>query len=80
MKTTLITLLTALLLVTAAVANGRLFDAGDFIAIAFATGLVAWTVIQYRSRPRGLTAAPCLHLPMKKPVPSAAPPASRCAA
>ena len=47
MKTTIISLLTAGLLAFAATLSARPFDAADFIAIAFATGLVAWTVNQY---------------------------------
>ena len=64
MKTTFITLLTGILLVTAAVVSSSQFAAADFIAIAFTTGLVAWTVAQYRVGARVLTPARCLHLPI----------------
>lgn len=50
MKTALLSVLTATLLGFASQASGRPFDAADFTAIMFATGLVAWTVNQY-SRP-----------------------------
>lgn len=57
MKITLISLCTATLLGFAFLANGRTFDAADFITIAFATGLVAWTVAQYSTEPRVLDLA-----------------------
>ena len=65
MKTALISVLTATLLGFASLASGRLFDAADFTAILFSTGLVAWTVNQYS---RGLRP---LHLarPIRLPVP-----------
>ena len=47
MKTTIISLFTAGLLGLAATLTARPFDAADCLAIAFATGLVAWTVNQY---------------------------------
>ena len=65
MKTALIALLIPILLSLAAVASGRLFDAADFIAVTFATELVAWTIAQYRKEPRALTLAKCIHLPVK---------------
>lgn len=65
MKTALISLLTAALLGLAASASGRLFDAADFIAIAFSTGLVAWTLAQYNAVPRTLSKARPIHLPIK---------------
>lgn len=55
MKTSLISLLTATLLGFASLASGRPFDAADFTAILFATGLVAWTIEQYSRVPRSLT-------------------------
>ena len=65
MKTTLLSLLTAALLGLAASASGRLFDAADFIAIAFCTGLVAWTIAQYNAGPRTISKARPIHLPIK---------------
>jgi hypothetical protein len=41
MKTMILSVLTATLLGFASLASGRPFDAADFIAIMFATGLVA---------------------------------------
>ncbi len=64
MKTALTSLLTAILLGVASYASGRPFDAADFSAIAFATGLVAWTVEQYRRQPRVLSLARPIHLPV----------------
>ncbi len=55
MKTALISVLTATLLGFASLASGRPFDAADFTAIAFTTGLVAWTVAQYSREARPLT-------------------------
>jgi hypothetical protein len=65
MKTILLSLLTAALLGLATVATGYRFDAADFIAIAFATGLVAWTFAQYNATPRALRKARPIHLPIK---------------
>ncbi|HVT73817.1 MAG TPA: hypothetical protein VHD61_11820 [Lacunisphaera sp.] len=64
MKTALTSVLTATLLGVASYASGRPFDAADFSAIAFATGLVAWTVEQYSRRPRALNLARPIHLPV----------------
>jgi hypothetical protein len=64
MKTALTSVLTATLLGVASYASGRPFDAADFSAIAFATGLVAWTVEQYSRRPRALDLARPIHLPV----------------
>ena len=52
MKTALTSLLTATLLGFASRASGRAFDAADFTAILFTTGLVAWTIEQYSRTPR----------------------------
>ena len=54
MKTALSSVLTATLLGIASLASGRPFDAADFTAILFATGLVIWTVAQYSRQPRNL--------------------------
>ena len=54
MKTALTSLLTATLLGLASLASGRHFDAADFTAILFTTGLVAWTIDQYSREPREL--------------------------
>jgi hypothetical protein len=69
MKTTLSSFLTATVLGFASLASGRPFDAADFTAILFATGLVAWTIEQYSRVPRSLTMnrpvrlSSALHLP-----------------
>ena len=55
MKTALLSVLTATLLGFASLASGRHFDAADFTAIMFTTGLVAWTIGQYSRAPRVLT-------------------------
>lgn len=55
MKTALISVLTATLLGFASLASGRPFDAADFTAILFTTGLVAWTISQYSRETRPLT-------------------------
>jgi hypothetical protein len=67
MKTALISVLTATLLGFASLASGRPFDAADFIAIAFTTGLVAWTLNQYSRVPRMLTMVRPLRLPLHVP-------------
>jgi hypothetical protein len=36
----------------------------NFIALAFALGLAAWTIVQYRSVPRTLQLSRPLHLPI----------------
>ncbi|MBI2517469.1 MAG: hypothetical protein HYV95_11230 [Opitutae bacterium] len=64
MKTALISLLTASLLGIASLASGRAFDAAEFFAILFATGLAAWTVEQYSREPRALTYARPIRLPV----------------
>ena len=63
MKTTLISLFTATLLGFATFANTQAFTAADFIAIAFAAGLVAWTVEQYSRVPQALDLACPIRLP-----------------
>jgi hypothetical protein len=64
MKTALISILTATLLGFASLASGRAFDAADFTAILFATGLVAWTVAQYGRQPRLLALSRPIRLPL----------------
>lgn len=64
MKTALTSVLTATLLGFASLASGRHFDAADFTAILFTTGLVAWTIEQYSRQPRRLTLARPIHLPV----------------
>ncbi len=64
MKTALISVLTATLLGAASLASGRHFDAADFTAIVFTTGLVAWTIDQYSRAPRPLSQARLFRLPM----------------
>ncbi|MBA3850493.1 MAG: hypothetical protein C0502_10960 [Opitutus sp.] len=80
MKTALLSLLTATLLGFASRASGRPFDAADFIAISFATGLVAWTLEQYSREPRPLTLARPIRLPAPLGVRHAALQAGRLAA
>lgn len=65
MKTALISVLTATLLGFASLASGRHFDAADFTAIMFATGLVAWTIEQYGRAPRSLMLARPIRLPIR---------------
>ena len=64
MKTALISVLTATLLGFASLVSGRPFDAADFTAIVFATGLVAWTVSQYSREVRPLLRARPIQLPV----------------
>jgi len=63
MKTALTSVLTATLLGIASLASGRHFDAADFTAIMFTTGLVAWTIEQYSRAPRPLTVARTFRFP-----------------
>jgi hypothetical protein len=63
MNTALTSIITATLLGFAALASGRPFDAADFTAIAFTTGLVAWTVAQYNRAPRSINLARPIRLP-----------------
>ncbi|HWA26700.1 MAG TPA: hypothetical protein VG734_13665 [Lacunisphaera sp.] len=63
MKTALSSILTAALLGSASLASGRPFDAADFMAILFTTGLVGWTVSQYTRSSRPLLAAPPIRMP-----------------
>lgn len=65
MKTALISVLTATLLGLASLASGRYFDAADFTAIVFTTGLVAWTIGQYSRTSRALTVARPYRLPIR---------------
>ena len=65
MKTTLLSLLTATLLGFASFASGRPFDAADFTAILFTTGLVAWTIEQYSRQSRRLTTERPVRLPIR---------------
>jgi hypothetical protein len=64
MNTALTSVLTATLLGFASFVSGRPFDAADFTAILFATGLVAWTIEQYRHRPGVLDVSRPIHLPV----------------
>ncbi len=80
MKTALISVLTATLLGFAAFAGGRHFDAADFTAIMFTTGLVAWTIGQYSRVPRAMTMARPIRLPARVNVRSAKESANRQAA
>lgn len=80
MKTALISVLTATLLGIASLASGRPFDAADFTAILFTTGLVAWTVMQYSHEPRPLTSSRPIRLTAALPVRPAAATANRLAA
>lgn len=80
MKTTLVSVLTAILLGFAAYASGRHFDAADFTAILFTTGLVAWTIGQYSRVPRAMTMARPIQLPARGNARPAKVPAIRQAA
>lgn len=80
MKTALISVLTATLLGFASVVSGRPFDAADFIAILFTTGLVAWTIAQYSRETLPLTRVAPIRLTAPLAVRAAAPVASRLAA
>ncbi len=80
MKTALISVLTATLLGFASLVSSRAFDAADFTAILFTTGLVAWTVSQYSRESRPLTLARPIRLTPPLAVRSAGPAASRLAA
>ena len=65
MKTALASVLTATLLGSASLASGRPFDAADFTAILFTTGLVAWTIAQYTCEPRPLSLNRAIRFPVK---------------
>ncbi|HRG54819.1 MAG: hypothetical protein JNG82_08435 [Opitutaceae bacterium] len=80
MKTALISVLTATLLGFASLASGRHFDAADFTAIMFTTGLVAWTIGQYSRAPRALSLARPIRLPIQAGLPAAKAPAIRLVA
>jgi len=80
MKTTLISVLTATLLGFASKVSGRPFDAADFTAILFATGLVAWTIDQYSRQPRALLVSRPIPFPVNLTDRRASTPASRMAA
>jgi len=64
MKTALVSVLTATLLGLASIASGRHFDAAEFIAIAFASCLAAWTVNQYSRVVRPLDVNRPIRLPL----------------
>ena len=80
MKTALLSVLTATFLGFASLASGRPFDAADFIAIMFATGLVAWTIDQYSRPTRALAMARPIRLPVRLNVRRSQAPSSRLAA
>jgi hypothetical protein len=80
MKTALLSVLTATLLGFASLASGRPFDAADFTAILFSTGLVAWTIGQYSRQPRMLTAIRPLRFPVNLAVGQSKSPTRRLAA
>lgn len=80
MKTALISVLTATLLGFASLASGRPFDAADFIAIVFTTGLVAWTLSQYSREVKPLRVARPIRLPAPIRSRALAPQAQRLAA
>ncbi|MBI2813141.1 MAG: hypothetical protein HYX71_02515 [Opitutae bacterium] len=65
MKTALASIVTATLLGFASLASGRHFDAADFTAIMFTTGLLAWTIGQYSRTPRVLTVARPIQLSLR---------------
>lgn len=80
MKTALLSVLTATLLGFTSFAGGRHFDAADFTAIMFTTGLVAWTIEQYSRTPRALTVARTFPFPARVKVGPVKTPAIRLAA
>lgn len=80
MNTALISVLTATLLGFASLASGRHFDAADFTAIVFTTGLVAWTIDQYSRAPRVLTRTRIVRLPMPRSAGAEKTPSVRLAA
>ena len=80
MKTLLSSILTATLLGFASLTSGRPFDAADFAAISFATGLVAWTLEQYGRQPRALLLARPISFPANLEVRQAPAHISRLAA
>lgn len=80
MKTALLSVLTATLLGFASLASGRPFDAADFTAILFTTGLVAWTIEQYSRPPRILVMIRPIHLPINLGGSPSKAPAGRLAA
>ena len=63
MKISLTSVLTATFLGFASLASNRSFDAADFTAILFTTGLVAWTLEQYSRQPLVLTMARPIRFP-----------------
>jgi hypothetical protein len=80
MKTALTSVLTATLLGFASLASGRPFDAADFTAILFTSGLVAWTVAQYSREPRPLMRVRPIRVVAALGVRRAAPAATRLVA
>lgn len=78
MKTALQTTLIAILLGAAILASGRLLDAADLAVLLFSTGLVAWTIAQYRRLPRMINLN--FDRPVRLPARSAVHPVSRGAA
>ena len=80
MKTALISLLTATFLGLAYFTSGRPFDAADFTAIVFTTGLAAWTLSQYGREFRPLTRIRPMRLPVRPSAATAPIRASRMAA
>jgi hypothetical protein len=65
MKTTVISLFTAALLGLASFASNHSFSAEELISLLFVTGLVGWTVTMYSRKPKPLTVARPIHLPLK---------------
>lgn len=80
MKTALLSVLTATLLGFALFTGGRHFDAANFTAVLFTTGLVAWTIDQYSRTPRQQSADQSLRFPTRAQVRSAKASAIRLAA
>ena len=80
MKTALISVLTATLLGFASQASGRPFDAADFTAILFSTGLVAWTIDQYSRPTRALVVNRPIPFPRSASLRRSPAPVSRMAA
>ncbi len=68
MKTTILSVLTTTLLGFVLQATGHAFDAAEFTAILFATGLVAWTISQYNQPARSLNVAQPIRVPVSRGV------------
>lgn len=80
MKVLLTSLVTASFLSLAAFATNGSFNASDFVAVSFATGLVAWTMSQYNRSVRTLLVARPIPFPTAFSAPAVGGSATRLAA